>query len=109
MLPPPPFELAHQTVSFVEVMAGITAKTVMNTDRFHSSRLRYASTVVNPIPLRADELVVGCVTEDTPKYLGQTLRLVQSIRWFGGELANARIVIGAVERIDSRARRALEA
>ncbi|MGZ5492264.1 MAG: hypothetical protein ACXW3E_01520 [Thermoanaerobaculia bacterium] len=63
----------------------------------------------NPLPLRADEVVVGCVTEDTPKHLGQTLRLVQSIRWFGGELAQARLLVGAVERIDPRARRALEA
>ena len=59
-------------------------------------------------PITADEVVVGCVTEDTPKYLGQTLRLVQSIRWFGGELARARLVVGAVERIDPRAQRALE-
>src|SRR5258708_18541651 len=57
----------------------------------------------------ANEIVVGCVTEDTPKYVGQTLRLVQSIRWFGGELARAHLVVGAVERIDQRARRALEA
>jgi hypothetical protein len=56
-----------------------------------------------------DEIVVGCVTEDNPKYLGQALRLVQSIRWFGGELAKARVVVGAVEGIDSRARRALQA
>jgi len=55
------------------------------------------------------DVVAACVTEDTPKYLGQTLRLVQSIRWFGGELAKARIVVGAVEHIDPRARRALEA
>jgi hypothetical protein len=60
-------------------------------------------------PLRADEVVFGCVTEDTPKYLGQTLRLVQSIRWFGGELAQTHLVVGAVERIDAGARRALEA
>jgi hypothetical protein len=57
----------------------------------------------------SNEFVVGCVTEDTPKYLGQTLRLVQSIRWFGGALAQANVVVGAVERIDPRARRALEA
>src|SRR5229473_8144732 len=63
----------------------------------------------DPNPLRVDEVVVGCVTEDTPKYLGQTLRLVQSIRWFGGELARARVVVGAVEGIDAGARRALEA
>src|SRR5258705_11268218 len=63
---------------------------------------RYPSPVSNAI-------VVGCVTEDTPKYLGQTLRLLQSIRWFGGALAQAHVVVGAVERIDARARRALEA
>jgi hypothetical protein len=58
--------------------------------------------------LEAADLVVGCVTEDNPKYLGQALRLLQSIRWFGGGLAGARVVVGAVDRIDSRARRALE-
>jgi hypothetical protein len=65
--------------------------------------------VPGPPPFAADEFVVGCVTEDTPKYLGQTLRLVQSIRWFGGGLAGGRVVVGAVEGIDARARRALEA
>ncbi|MEO8034892.1 MAG: sulfotransferase [Acidobacteriota bacterium] len=62
-----------------------------------------------PRPMTAEEIVVGCVTEDNPKYLGQALRLLQSIRWFGGELARARIVVGAVDHIDRRARRALEA
>jgi hypothetical protein len=56
-----------------------------------------------------EPFVVGCITEDTPKYLGQALRLVQSIRWFGGELAKSPVVVGAVEQIDPRARRALEA
>jgi Uncharacterized protein conserved in bacteria len=60
-------------------------------------------------PMAADEVVVGCVTEDNPKYLGQALRLVQSIQWFGGELAQARLIVGAVEHIDPGARRALEA
>src|SRR5205807_1349023 len=63
----------------------------------------------DPAPIRADEIVVGCVTEDNPKYLGQTMRLLQSIRWFGGELARSRVVVGAVEQIDPRARRAFEA
>jgi len=58
--------------------------------------------------LRSDEVIVGCVTEDNPKFLGQTLRLLQSIRWFGGSLAQARVIVGAVERIDRRARRTLE-
>lgn len=52
--------------------------------------------------------VLGCVAENTSKYLGQALRLVQSIRWFGGSLAEARVVVGVVERCDVRARRALE-
>src|SRR4030088_1780807 len=60
------------------------------------------------MPIRADQIVIGCVTEDNPKYLGQALRLVQSIRWFGGELARARIVVCAVERLDAGARWALE-
>jgi hypothetical protein len=57
----------------------------------------------------SDDIVIGCVTEDNPKYLGQALRLLQSIRWFGGELARVRVVVGSVERIDPAARRALEA
>src|SRR5689334_2418140 len=59
-------------------------------------------------PLRSDEIVVACVTEDDPKYLGQTLRLLQSIRWFGGSLAQARVIVGAIEKIDRRARRTIE-
>jgi len=58
--------------------------------------------------LSAGEVVVGCVTENSSKYLGQALRLVQSIRWFGGALADARVVVAAVERLDLRARRELE-
>ena len=65
--------------------------------------------MADPAALRADEIIVACVTEDTPKYLGQTLRLLQSIRWFGGELARAHLMVGAVEHIDPRARGALEA
>jgi len=53
-------------------------------------------------------VVVGCVTENTPKYLGQALRLLQSIRWFGGELAKSHVVVGVVEQIDPRARLSLE-
>jgi hypothetical protein len=61
------------------------------------------------ISLSAGEVVVGCVTENTPKFLGQALRLLQSIRWFGGELAKSPVVVGVVEQLDPRARRSLEA
>jgi len=60
------------------------------------------------LTLRSDEIIIGCVTEDQPKYLGQTLRLLQSIRWFGGSLSQARVIVGAVDKIDRRARRTLE-
>lgn len=60
-------------------------------------------------PLSAGEVVVGCVTENTPKFLGQALRLLQSLRWFGGALAQSHVVVGVVEQIDPRARRSLEA
>lgn len=59
--------------------------------------------------IAASDLVVGCVTGDNGKYLDQALRLLHSIRWFGGTLAEARIAVAAVERLDSRASRALEA
>ncbi|HEX3583934.1 MAG TPA: sulfotransferase, partial [Thermoanaerobaculia bacterium] len=55
------------------------------------------------------EVVTGFVTENTPKFLGQALRLLQSIRWSGGELARSHVVVGVVEQLDPRARRSLEA
>jgi hypothetical protein len=53
-------------------------------------------------------VAVAFVAENTPKFLGQALRLLQSIRWFGGELANSHVVAGIVEELDPRASRALE-
>jgi hypothetical protein len=64
--------------------------------------------LANPTPLSASDVVVGCVTENTPKYLAQTTRLLQSIRWFGGEMAQCRIVVCAVETISPRAKRRFE-
>lgn len=43
--------------------------------------------------LEARDLLVGCVAENDPRSLGQALRLVQSIRWFGGGLADARVMV----------------
>ena len=58
--------------------------------------------------LSPGEVVIGFVTENTPKFLGQALRLLQSIRWFGGELAQSHVVVAVVEQVDARARRSLE-
>lgn len=47
------------------------------------------------------QLIIGCVTENSPKYLSQTLRLLQSVRWFGGNIANASFRVCAIEDIDA--------
>jgi hypothetical protein len=58
----------------------------------------------DPIKMNSDfddqNLVIGCVAENTPKFLSQALRLLQSIRWFGGKIADAKIIICVVEGID---------
>lgn len=46
------------------------------------------------------QLLIGCVTENNPKYLSQTLRLIQSVRWFGGRIANVDFRVCAIESID---------
>lgn len=53
-------------------------------------------------------MVVGLVTENSPRMLVQAVRLLRSLRWFGGELAGARAVVCAVGTIDPDARRTLE-
>ena len=50
--------------------------------------------------LTVRDLLVGCVAGNDPRSLGQALRLVQSIRWFGGELANARVVVCVAGGLD---------
>lgn len=58
--------------------------------------------------IKPNELVVACVTENHAKYLGQTSRLLRSIRWFGGGLSQSRMVVCAVEAIDAATRTEFE-
>ncbi|MHB1620145.1 MAG: methyltransferase domain-containing protein [Sulfuricella sp.] len=53
-------------------------------------------------------LALGCVAENTPKYLGQAVRLVQSVRWFGGALNEAELYVCVVEGIRQDFREELE-
>lgn len=53
-------------------------------------------------------LALGCVAENTPKYLGQAVRLVQSIRWFGGALSKAELHVCVVDDIRQDFREELE-
>jgi hypothetical protein len=50
-------------------------------------------------------VVFTCVTEPTKKYLDQSARLLMSLRWFGGTLANARFVLGTTGPIPEEAAR----
>jgi len=40
------------------------------------------------------KILLGCVTENNPKYLSQALRLLQSLRWFRGKVANTASFFG---------------
>lgn len=53
-------------------------------------------------------LAIGCVAENTPKYLGQALRLVQSVRWFGNTLNKADLYVCIVDDIDPDYQKELE-
>lgn len=58
-----------------------------------------AYVITNKPPL--GRLLIGCIVENTPKFLSQALRLIQSIRWFGGSIAECDIVVCFVEGTDS--------
>ncbi|HVR95161.1 MAG TPA: hypothetical protein VMW27_01005 [Thermoanaerobaculia bacterium] len=57
---------------------------------------------------RVDEVLIGCVAENNPRFIGESLRLVQSIRWFGGAMADVRVMVCFVDGVDPQARRELE-
>lgn len=52
-------------------------------------------------------VLFGCVSDNNPKYLSQVPRLVQSIRWFGGRLADSDIRVCFIEEIDPSVGRTL--
>jgi hypothetical protein len=49
---------------------------------------------------KAGRVMVGCVAENNKKYQTQAIRLVQSIRWFGGSMAGADIFVCMVDEAD---------
>jgi hypothetical protein len=59
-------------------------------------------------PIRADQCLLGCVAENNSTYLGQAVRFVQALRWFGGALASARVRVCVVDDINVTYRRQLE-
>lgn len=53
-------------------------------------------------------VIFGCVTDQNQKFLDQALRLVASLRWFGGSLANAPFHVCAVEGMPDTYKQRLE-
>jgi hypothetical protein len=58
--------------------------------------------------LRSGDVAIGLLTENTKPMLAQAIRLVRSIRWFGGGLAKTRIVVCGVGTLERGARETLE-
>jgi hypothetical protein len=58
-------------------------------------------------PIAPTDVVVGLLTENTTRMLSQTTRLLRSIRWFGGKLAESRIVVCTVGRLGAESEREL--
>ncbi len=61
-----------------------------------------------PSHVTASDVVFGCVADNAPKYLSQALRLLQSVRWFGGTMSDAAFIICVVEGVDPTYRTAFE-
>ena len=45
------------------------------------------------LPTTQNSLVIGCVTEPIPKYIQQASRLLLSLRWFGGKIADSPFIL----------------
>jgi hypothetical protein len=69
---------------------------------------RFIGRLLPPPTLRPEVCLVGCVAENNDKYLRQTVRFVQAIRWFGGSLAGVRIRVCVVDDIEPAYARRLE-
>lgn len=53
-------------------------------------------------------ILAGCVAENTPLFFRRALNLVRSIRWFGGRLAEADLVVCMLEDVRPEYREQLE-
>jgi hypothetical protein len=55
---------------------------------------------MRPLVPGAGRILIGCVADNNPKFLAQALRLVQSIRWMGGQAAGANIMVCLIDEAD---------
>jgi hypothetical protein len=47
-------------------------------------------------------LLLGCVADNNPRYLSQALRLLKSIRWFGGGCAHCDFILCVIHSVEPR-------
>ncbi|MGP8091121.1 MAG: methyltransferase domain-containing protein, partial [Syntrophobacteraceae bacterium] len=57
---------------------------------------------------KAPKIAFGCISENDPKYLSQALRLIESLRLFGGSMADADFFLCVVDSLDDVYRHAFE-
>ncbi len=48
---------------------------------------------------KAGRIAIGCAADNNDKFLSQALRLLQSLRWFGGEMAGANFFLCAIDNL----------
>ena len=58
---------------------------------------------------RGRDVLVGCAVDDHPRFRAEALRLLRSIQWFGGELAEAKLLVCVVGGVEPGFRAACEA
>lgn len=66
------------------------------------SHRKWKMAIQRTTPATAGRLFIGCVAENSPKYRSQALKLVQSIRWFGGRMAGANIIVCMVDEAEPK-------
>lgn len=56
----------------------------------------------------SEKILLGCVADNNNKYLSQALRLVRSVRWFGGALKDVDIIVCVIDGVESSYSRMIE-
>ena len=76
--------------------------------RWANPELPDAGPVREDSPPLPGEVLIGCVMDSAPRFRKHALRLVQSLRWFGGSLAQARVLVCAVGDLPAEVRARFE-
>jgi len=89
-------------------VAGLVFRKVENKNQVKKSSSTVKAAKTKSHETNRANIVYGCVVESREKYLSQALRLVQSLRWFGGSQANADFIVAVVDEMDTEYRNKFE-